>query len=100
MELIKWHIYEVTSPESINGVMLRGRIRKLGIEGGFNVLAENTEDISNGLRFAVIEEPDAEKVIAYLHKILSNVEIQHVMDDVQNPILSKAKANIAERYSL
>jgi len=100
MKLIKWHIYEITSSESVNGVMLRGRIRKLGIEGGFNVLAENTEDIPNGLRFAVVEESDAQKVIDYLHEILSDVDIQHIMDDVENPILSKIKVNISERYKL
>jgi hypothetical protein len=100
MKLIKWHIYEISSSESVNGVMLRGRIRKLGIEEGFNLLAENTEDIPNRLRFAVIEKSDAEKVINYLRKILSDVDIQHVMDDVENPILSKMKVNIAERYKL
>ena len=38
--LLNWDIYEINSQhESLNGVMLRGRIRKLGIDNGFNVLA-------------------------------------------------------------
>ncbi|CAN5610823.1 hypothetical protein BH23PAT2_BH23PAT2_06430 [soil metagenome] len=38
-----WNIYEIRSvSSSLNDVMLRGRIRKLGIEKAFNVGAEIT----------------------------------------------------------
>lgn len=40
-ELLQWNIYEIKSNKPLNGVMLRGRIRKLGIKNSFNVLAEN-----------------------------------------------------------
>jgi hypothetical protein len=100
MELIRWSIYEVSSPDSLNGVMLRGRIRKLGIEGAFNVLAENTEDAPNGVRFAVTDSVDADKVTEYLEGILSEIAVKLVMKNVQNPVLSKLKVNIVDRYEL
>ena len=40
--LLSWNIYSIiTETTEIHGVMLRGRIRKLGLENGFNVLCEN-----------------------------------------------------------
>jgi len=53
--LITWHVYEISSgSSSLNGVGLRGTIRKLALERGFNVISENTEDAKNGVRFAVL----------------------------------------------
>lgn len=101
MNLLTWNIYEISAANSsLNGVMLRGRIRKLGIEQGFNVLAENTEDKENGVRFAVLSDSDAETVTAYLHTILSDVSVARIDTNVQNPVLSKCKVNDASRYTL
>ena len=41
-ELLGWNVYEISARESsLNGVMLRGRIRKYGLENSINVLTEN-----------------------------------------------------------
>lgn len=55
MNLLSWNVYEISAiKSSLNGVMLRGRIRKLGIQNGFNVIVENTSDKENCVRFAVL----------------------------------------------
>jgi len=100
-KLLLWNVYEISSEKSsLNGVMLRGRIRKLGLEKNFNVLAENTEDAKNRVRFAVINDQDKELVIDYLKKIIDDVVIDLVMEECPNPVLSKLKVNIESRYSL
>ena len=100
-KLLKWYIYEITSnSSSLNGVKLRGRIRKFGIENGFNVLAENTTDIENGVRFAVLNSDDADKVTDYLHSIINDVSVKLVRSDIENPVLSHMKVIVAERYKL
>lgn len=99
--LLLWDIYEITTDgESVNGVMLRGRIRKLGIEKGFNVIAENTTDVSNGVRFAVLSQADGETVSRYVESVVKDCSIAKIADSVVNPILSKMKVNIVERYEL
>lgn len=80
--------------------MLRGRLRKLGIERDFNILAENTEDRVNGVRFAVLSAEDAKTVESYLKTVAEDISAILVEEDVQNPVLSKMKVNISERYSL
>lgn len=100
-KVLLWDIYEIASDEeSLNGVMLRGRIRKLGIENGFNVLAENTSDAENGVRFAVLDKTDGETVSDYVNSVIGGCTISLVAESVMNPILSKMKVNIAERYEL
>jgi len=101
VDLIKWDIYEVTSKRSsLNGVMLRGRIRKLGIHENINVIVENTEDIENGVRFAVTNGSDAEAIINYLKSIIEDLKIELVLNKTPNPVLSKLKVNIDSRYTL
>lgn len=100
-KLLLWDVYEISSENSsLNGVMLRGRIRKLGIEKGFNVLAENTEDVANGVRFAVLNDQDKETVVEYLKKIIDDIKISTVLERCSNPVLSKLKVNIESRYYL
>jgi len=99
--LLLWTVYEVSSEKSsLNGVMLRGRIRKLGIEKDFDVLVENTEDYTGGVRFAVLNEQDKETVDAYLKKIIDDVKISLVLEKCPNPVLSKLKVNLESRYNL
>jgi len=94
-------VYEISSEKSsLNGVMLRGRIRKLGLEKEFNVLVENTEDTENGVRFAVLHEDDAETVIQYLKSIVDDVVVHKVLEDCPNPVISKLKVNNEARYSV
>lgn len=101
MDLLSWDIYDISAAESsLNGVMLRGRIRKYGIEQQINVLAENTEDRENGVRFAVLESSHADMIGAYVLTIIPDASITLFESGVQNPVLSKTKVNIADRYSL
>lgn len=101
MELLAWDVYDISADESsLNGVMLRGRIRKYGIEHHINVLAENTEDRENGVRFAVLESAHADAIGAYVLTIIPDASIALLESGVQNPVLSKAKVNITDRYSL
>ncbi len=100
-KLLFWDVYEISSEKSsLNGVMLRGRIRKLGIEKKFNVLVENTEDATNGVRFAVINGQGKEALTKYLKEIINDVRIITVLKKCPNPVLSKLKVNIESRYSL
>lgn len=80
--------------------MLRGRIRKLGLEKDFNVLAENTEDAGNRVRFAVLNDYDKEAVVDYLKMIIDDVVVEKVLEGCSNPVLSKLKVNIEARYNL
>lgn len=100
-EIISWDIYEIkTHKTPINGVMLRGRIRKLCLGLHRNVLVENTQDIEKFVRFAIPSSEDPADIITYLHKILPDVNVTLVLENIPNPILSKLKVNIEDRYSL
>lgn len=100
-ELLTWDIYEITTEETpINGVMLRGRIRKFWLEKEINILVENTQDIEASVRFAILYWEDASLVINYLRKIIKDVNVKLVLEWVKNPILSKLKINREERYTL
>ncbi len=100
-DLIIWDIYEIQAKETpINGIMLRGRIRKFYLEKNQNVLAENTQDIEASVRFAVQSGEDVSEIIDYLHRILPDATIELVLSDVVNPVLSKLKINIESRYTL
>ena len=100
-DLLRWDIYEITTETTeIHGVMLRGRIRKLGLKNGFNVLCENATDADMCVRFAVLNDEDAAKVTDYLKGIIADVQVAPVQQQVVNPVLSKLKVNKEERYSL
>lgn len=101
MNNIAWDIYEITTESTeIHGVMLRGRIRKFGLQNSFNVLCENAADAEKCVRFAVITPEDAEKVIDYLKSIIPDVRVSLVLARVINPVLSKLKVNKEDRYTL
>ena len=99
--LIDWDIYEIkTKSSSITKVMLRGRIRKLGLESNQNVLVENVEDSENTVRFAVPSGEDISEIKEYLERILSDVSVEKIKKNIRNPVLSKIKVNLEERYTL
>ena len=101
MEIIKWDIYEVKTERTlINGIMLRGRIRKFCLENNRNVLAENTQDIENSVRFAIPSGEDVSAIKEYLNKIIPDVSVELVRENIPNPVLSKLKVNIEDRYAL
>lgn len=100
-KLIHWDIYEIQTKETpIRGVMLRGRIRKLCLEKERNVLVENTQDKEKSVRFAIPSKEDSSLIVEYLHSILPDATIKRVEEHIPNPILSKLKVNITERYTL
>lgn len=101
IDLLSWNIYQITTKTTeIHGIMLRGRIRKLGLERGFNVLCENATDEEKCVRFAVLHGEDAKLVEDYLKSIIPDVAIELVAENIQNPVLSKLKVNKEGRYSL
>lgn len=100
-ELLGWHVYEISAHESsLNGVMLRGRIRKFGLENGLNVLAENTEDEENGVRYAVLDVESGRKIANYVLSIIGDAQVEIVRENIKNPVLSKLKVNLEDRYTL
>jgi hypothetical protein len=101
IDLLSWNIYQITTETTeIHGVMLRGRIRKLGLEQGFNVLCENATDEENCVRFAVLSSEDEKLVTDFLKNIITDVNVAQVAEGIKNPVLSKLKVNKEERYTL
>lgn len=99
--LLTRDIYEIYSPSTpLHGVMLRGRIRKFGLEQKRNVLTENSGDKENCVLFAVPSGEDPSAIIHYLESIVPDVSVEKVLTDLPNPILSKLKTNQEERYTL
>lgn len=100
-KLLLWDIYEIKSEKvPLHGVMLRGRIRKLGLEQGFNVLCENASDAENCVRFGVTTPEAAAAVGEWLAKVNADITVQQVAAGMPNPVLSKLKVNKEERYEL
>ncbi len=100
-EIIKWDIYEVRSESApMTGVMLRGRIRKFCLGDNRNVLVENTQDIEDSVRFAIPAGENSDDIGLYVSKILPDAKIELVREGVPNPVLSKLKVNIEDRYTL
>ena len=101
MEILRWDIYEITAISNpITGVMLRGRIRKFCLENSKNVLVENAEDLENVVRFAILEGEEVSIINNYLNKIVPDLNTTKVRESVPNPVLSKLKINLEDRYIL
>lgn len=103
---MKWTIYTlwtVSSTENLIGVMLRGRIRKFGIENNIDILAENGEDNKECVRIALLTESANSTlplVKEYLLKIIPSIKVTQEITGIPNPILSKLKCNDESRYEL
>ena len=104
MIILKWNIYEINSPNNLQGVMFRGRLRKFALENNINLLTENDETTTTCVRFALIDsETDSEmfdRVVACVKKIDADSVVAKVLENVPNPVLSKLKVNDESRYSL
>lgn len=99
--LINWDVYEIKTKSSpITEVMLRGRVRKFCLENNRNLLIENAEDSKNIVRFAVPSGEDISDIKKYLEKILSDVFVEKIKSKIPNPVLSKIKVNLEDRYIL
>lgn len=99
MNLLLWDIYEISSSESLQGVMLRGRLRKFAIQEHVNLLTENDED-GEIVRFAIIEESDSESISTFVRSIIPDAVVIRVRENVSNPVLSKLKVNEDDRYTI
>lgn len=100
-KFLSWDIYSIyTTQTEIHGVMLRGRIRKLGLEHDFNVLCENAADEERCVRFAILHGEDPTVVVEYLKRIIPDVKTELILENVINPVLSKLKVNKEARYTL
>lgn len=99
--LITWDIYEIrTAKTEIHGIMLRGRIRKFGLQNKRNVLCENASDTENCVRFALLHGESPDDFTDYLKSIIPDVEVTLAATNLANPVLSKLKVNKEERYTL
>jgi hypothetical protein len=99
--MLYWDIYEIISEtESLNGVMLRGRIRKFALEREKDILVENTEDKENSVCFAVLVGTNIGSIQKYIVSFIPDAKIVLVLQNVKNPVLSKLKVNQEERYTL
>ncbi len=99
MPLLLWDIYEITSTQSLQGVMLRGRLRKFANQEDVNLLVENDEN-ENVVRFAVFEGCDVSLVADYIRSMIPGAQIECVRERISNPVLSKLKVNEDERYTI
>ncbi len=99
MELLLWDIYEIASSESLQGVMLRGRLRKFAIQEHVNLLTENDGDGAI-VRFAIIGDSDPESISAFVRSIIPDAVVTLVRKTVPNPVLSKLKVNEDARYTI
>ena len=99
--LIKWNLYEIsTSSSSIKGVMLRGRIRKFCLLNNKNIFVENASDDENKVRFAVIDNTDVSDINEKIKEMIPDAKIELIRKHICNPVLSKLKVNLEERYKL
>lgn len=99
--MIKWDIYEISSVSAnLEGIMLRGRIRKFALLNNINLLTENASDEEKKVRFAVIQDTDASDIIKKIKEIIPDSEVKLIRQKIPNPVLSKLKVNLEERYTL
>ncbi len=99
MQLLSWDIYEIRSSTSLQGMMLRGRLRKFANQQGLNFLVENDE-AGETVRFAMLAEADPAMVIEYIKTIVPGADIERVREGIPNPVLSKLKVNLDDRYNV
>jgi len=99
MALLNWDIYEIHTTSQIVRVMCRGRIRKFAISQNITLITENASDKENMVRFAVLEGTDITLIEKFLNRIFENVQLEKILT-TQNPVISKLKVNIADRYKL
>jgi len=100
-EIITWDIYQISTVSSkIKGVQLRGRIRKFSLLHNINLLTENASDEENTVRFAIIEGTKAHSVVEKIKEMVPDSTVKLVRQRIHNPVLSKLKVNITDRYTL
>lgn len=99
MPVLHRDIYEITTDQTpIQGVKVRGRIRKFALEIQQNLLAENDQDREDIVRFAVPTGEEIGAIKGYIISIIPDAHITPVMNNIPNPVLSKLNINDSSRY--
>lgn len=97
--MLSWDIYEISSvAHNLVGVKCRGRIRKYALEQQIDLLVENASDVKGAVRFALLAGTSVSSIEEYVCSLFSDATITKVVSDVANPVLSKLKINVTERY--
>ena len=99
MELLFWDIYEIQSPSSLQGVMLRGRLRKFANQQSINLLTENEEN-GPSVRFALLAESDPMIIATFITSLVPDARVERVSKKISNPVISKLQVNVDERYTV
>lgn len=98
MELLRWDVYEVTTEESpLQGRKLRGTLRKFANQQQINFLVEN-DCFENIVRFALLNGESPKMMNDFLMSIVPDATIEQIESGIPNPVMSKMKINIDERY--
>ena len=101
LDIIEWDMYEITTSKSeIHGVKFRGRIRKFALENKRNVLVENASDKENVVRVAIPKGEDISDIKNFGERLAEGVSFNKIESGIKNPVLSKIKVNIEERYEI
>lgn len=99
--MLQWNIYEISSQtHKLHGVKCRGRIRKLANQLQINLLTENASDIENVVRFAILIDQDPSQIIDFVRSLFDDVKVTIAETNISNPVLSKLKINIDNRYEI
>lgn len=99
--LLLRNVYNVKSTqEPITWVKFRWRVRKYWILVEQNVLVENSENGEEEVRFAIQSGEDPQKIVDFIRSMIPNVEIELVLENIPNPVLSKFKVNDESRYDI
>ena len=99
--MLQWNIYEISSQtHKLHAVKCRGRIRKFANQSQINLLTENASDKENVVRFAVLVDQDPAKIIDFIRSLFDHVKVTVAETNISNPVLSKLKINIDNRYEI
>lgn len=99
--LQRWDVYEVWSNiHALQGVMLRGRIRKHTLASGITCLVENAVDKENVVRFCIGHNTNSKEVTDFIQKMWPESVVTKVLSGTPNPVLSKMQVNDESRYEI
>jgi len=97
--IIECDVYEISSNNNpLIKNKVRGRLRKFAINNKINFLVENGQDKEAIVRFALISETNPQPIKDFIKSLFEDVKIELVLKKIQNPVLSKLKVNLIERY--
>lgn len=75
-------------------------MRKLALDQGVNLLAENASDKEDCVRFALLAGEDSVLFSTFLNEKFPGISVEIILSSVSNPVLSKIKVNDSTRYDV